>query len=203
MAKIAVFGGSFDPPHYGHTNLLVCLKETYGIDEVLVIPACLNPLKPPVASPEQRLAMCHLHFDDVPGCSILDFEVRRPTVSYTVDTLRWLMKYHRGFEQAERFVLLGADVIPSLPQWKEVDEIFSLARPLIAARGEVDPRLVLELTPVLLQAVRDGWTDTGLFDISSTAVRDRLRRWLYVEHLVKESVVRYIHSSHIYQEEPS
>jgi nicotinate-nucleotide adenylyltransferase len=198
MAKTAVFGGSFDPPHLGHTQLILSLKEAHGIDKVLIIPAQLNPLKPSAASPEHRLHMSHLAFDDVPGCTVLDLELSQSSPSYTVDTLRWLMEHHEAFQRSERFLLLGADVIPSLLQWKEVDTVFSIARPLFAARVGIDGRQLAGLTPFVLQAVHDGWTQTGLFDISSTGVRDRLRQGLYIDHLVKESVIRYIHSVKIY-----
>jgi nicotinate-nucleotide adenylyltransferase len=198
VGKVAVFGGSFDPPHLGHTQLILSLKEAYSIDEVLIIPAQLNPLKPAIASPEDRLYMCRLAFDDVPGCTVLDLEVSRSSPSYTIDTLQWLMDHHVVFQRSERFLFLGADVIPSLPQWKDVEKVVSIAYPLFAARGAVAPRFLTGLSPPLLQAVHDGWTQTGLFDISSTAIRQRLRQWLYVDHLVKESVVRYIHSAHIY-----
>ncbi len=198
VGKIAVFGGSFDPPHYGHTHLMVALREAYHLDEVMVIPAQCNPFKPAVASAEHRLAMCHLHFDDVPGCSVVDCEVRRPLASYTIDTLHWLMEYCEGFRDAERFLLLGSDLIPSLPSWKEIEEVIAIARPLVAARGEIAPSSLAGLSPTLLQAVCDGWTQTGRFDISSTEVRARLCQGLYVEHLVRQGVSQYIQQQHLY-----
>jgi nicotinate-nucleotide adenylyltransferase len=178
--------------------MILSLKEAYGIDEVLIVPAQLNPLKSAIASPEHRLHMCRLAFDDVPGCTVLDFEVGRPSPSYTVDTLQWLMDCHTSFRHSERFLFLGADVISSLPQWKDVEKVFSIAHPLFAARGGIDARLLSDFSSTIFQAVHDGWTDTGLFDISSTAVRIRLRKGLYIDHLVKESVVRYMYSAHIY-----
>lgn len=198
MARIAVFGGSFDPPHHGHTHLVLSLQETHHIDEVLIIPAQVNPLKSPVASSEHRLAMCHLHFDAVPGCTVIEWEVHRPSPSYTIDTLRYLMEHHTGFAQAERFLFLGADVIPSLPLWKQASEVFSIARPLVAARGSVEPALLSMLSPQLVQAVCDGWNDTGRFDISSTMIRNRFQNGLYVNHLVHHAVFEYIRQEQIY-----
>lgn len=196
--KIGIFGGSFDPPHHGHTHLILSLKESHALDEVLIIPAQNNPLKAAEASAKDRLQMCHLAFDTVPGCTVLDIEVTRTSPSYTIETLRWLMENYAGCKAAERFLLLGADVISSLPQWKDIEEVFSLAHPLIASRGGIDLRQCSHLPSKLFQAVKDGWTDTGLLDISSTIIRDRLCKKLYIDHLVKESVVRYILSSHIY-----
>ena len=199
--KIGIFGGSFDPPHHGHTHLILSLKEAHGLDEVLIIPAQNNPLKPAEASAKDRLHMAHLAFDSVPGCLVLDIEMTRGSPSYTIDTLRWLMENYAGCKIAKRFLLLGADVISSLTQWKDIDEVFSLAHPLIASRGAIDARLVSHLPSALCQAVKNGWTETGLFDISSTTIRDRVCKQLYIDHLVKENVVRYILSSHIYQQQ--
>jgi nicotinate-nucleotide adenylyltransferase len=198
--RVAVFGGSFDPPHYGHCHLIVSLKEAYHVDEVLIIPSQLNPLKPAIASPVQRLHMATLAFEHVPGCKILDAEMHLPPPSYTIDTLQWLMNHYEPFRAAaERLLFLGADIISSLPQWKEGEKAFSIARPVFAARGNDGAASLKGLSPTLVQAVHDGWTETGLFDVSSTTIRDRVQHGLYIGHLVKENVVRYIHSEKLYK----
>ena len=167
---------------------------------MLIIPSQLNPLKPAVASPVQRLHMARLAFEDVPGCKILDVEIHLPPPSYTIDTLQWLMEHYEPFRTAdERLLFLGADIIPSLPQWKDGEKAFSIARPVFAARGNAGSFLFKGLSPALVQVVHDGWTQTGLFDVSSTTIRDRVRQGLYISHLMKESVVRYIHSEKLYK----
>lgn len=198
MGKVAFFGGSFDPPHHGHIHLILSLMEAHHIDTVLIIPTQQNPLKPCVASPVQRFTMARHAFEEIKGCSVLEVELNRPPPSYTIDTLRWLMKEMALFRDNERFLLLGADVIPSLPQWRDVDQVLTIAHPLFAARGGFDMGLLDDLPYPIVQAVRDGWTDTGFFDISSTTIRERVCKGLYVDHLVPDAVLRYIHSEQLY-----
>lgn len=188
--RIGLFGGTFDPPHNGHIHLILSLIEAHHLDQVLVVPARTNPLKPPIASVEHRLFMAHLAFDTVPGCSVLDADVRRSGPSYTIDTIQWLMEHHKAFATAERFLLLGADAAASLPQWRHIDQIVTFVHPLIAARTPRPKDLIPE--------AKQGWTKTGLLDISSTDIRSRIHQGLYVDHLVPERVMNYIREFKIY-----
>lgn len=188
--RIGLFGGTFDPPHNGHIHLILSLMQSHHLDRVLIVPALFNPLKPPIASVEHRLAMAHLAFDALPGCTVLDIEMRRPGPSYTIDTVNRLMEHDKEFATAQRFLLLGADAADSLPQWRQIDQLLRLVRPLIAARGE-QPKGLIE------EAVQ-GWTQTGLLDISSTDIRSRIHQGLYVDHLVPERVMKYIRESKLY-----
>ena len=194
--KIGVFGGSFDPPHNGHIHLVLSLMEAHHLDEVLIVPSHVNPLKEPVATSEQRLQMTRLAFDGIPGCTVLDHECRRSSPSYTIDTLHNLLESSSSFREKERFLLLGADVVPSLPYWKNIEGIFAIAHPLIAARGAFDPSH--KILGNLDEHISAGWTDTGLFDISSTNVRKRLHQKLYVDHLISPKVLEYIRFMHLY-----
>ena len=187
--RIGFFGGTFDPPHHGHIHLVVSLQERYQLDEVWIVPAFQNPLKPSHCSPFHRFRMAELAFTRIPGCVVLDVESFREGASYTIDTVRSLIETYPIFGNASRFLLLGADIINTLHECKEVDELFRLVQPLVAARGAC----VVE-DPL----IREGWADTGLLDISSTDVRERLARGQYVEHLVPPRVVRYIRENRLY-----
>ena len=180
--RIGLFGGTFDPPHNGHINLILSLFEAHHLDRVLVVPAQSNPLKPSVASSQDRLAMAHLAFDAVPGCTVLDVEVLRPGPSYAIDTVRWLLDHDTDFAKAERYLLLGADAAASLPQWRQGDQLLTLVHPLIAARsGFEGPQEPM-----------------ALLDISSTDLRSRIRQRLYVDHLVPERVMAYVRKVQLY-----
>lgn len=188
--RIGLFGGTFDPPHNGHIHLILSLMEAHRLDRVLIVPALLNPLKPPIASVEHRLSMAHLAFDSLPGCTVLDIDVRRAGPSYTIDTVNILMEQDGEFATAQKFLLLGADAADTLPRWRQVDQLLRLVRPLIAARGE-PPK-------ALIEAAQQGWTQTGLLDISSTDIRSRIHQGLYVDHLVPERVMKYIREFNVY-----
>jgi nicotinate-nucleotide adenylyltransferase len=190
--RIGLFGGTFDPPHDGHIHLVLSLQEAHHLDRVLIIPARVNPIKPPIASAEHRLEMAHLAFDTVPGCTVVDVDVRRSGPSYTIDTIQWLMKHDREFAAAERFLLVGADAAASLPQWRDLDQILKLVRPLVAAR------VGSEMPKDLVEEAKQGWTQTGMLDISSTDIRSRIHQGLYVDHIVPEQVMEYIRECNLY-----
>ena len=196
--RIGLFGGTFDPPHNGHINLILSLQEAHHLDAVLVIPARTNPLKPPVVPFEHRLVMAHLAFDTVPGCTVLDVEARKNGPSYTIDTIEWLMEHHKAFATAERFLLLGADAAASLPKWRHLDRILTFVRPLIAARS-LPPKDPIHPMCELFPEAKARWTETALLDISSTDIRVRIHQGLYVDHLVPGGVMRYIRESELYK----
>lgn len=192
--RIAVFGGSFDPPHNGHLHLVVSLIEKHHIDEVYVIPCGQSPLKKEVASAADRMEMTKRAFKDLPSCRVLSIEVDRHTVSYTIDTLEWLLRHQPEFRQAERFLFFGADVVPSFFLWKDLSRVFDIASPLIASRDRQEKDIPEDIRQTLSQ----GWTQTGLLDISSTCIRERVRSGLYVAHLLPSSVFEYVREHRLY-----
>ena len=204
--RIGLFGGTFDPPHNGHIHLILSLIEAHHLDRVLIVPAQSNPLKPPQAPPEHRLQMARLAFGSVPGCTILDIEMCRPGPSYTIDTIVWLIDHNKEFAAAEKFLLLGADAASTLPKWHQVDRILALVRPLVATRpGFEGPSMAIEgcLWPNAMPRRKDGPNKNRnscnqALDISSTDLRSRIHRGLYVGHLVPERVVEYIRKFKLY-----
>jgi nicotinate-nucleotide adenylyltransferase len=114
--KIAVFGGTFDPPHIGHRSYYEL--ESANFDKFIIVPTGDPPhkeLRPDSASAEQRCEMAKLTF---PECEISDIEIRRSGKSYTSDTVRELLRLYPG---AEFTLLMGTDMFNSLPKWYEYD----------------------------------------------------------------------------------
>lgn len=127
--SIGFFGGSFDPIHFGHISLAVHLMEAHHLDEVLFCPAFCSPFKttkPPIASPEHRLAMLKLALE-LPQFQITTLELDQKTPSYTVDTIRKLAL--KGLR-----LLLSDEAASHLNKWKETNELVRLAPPLIGPR---------------------------------------------------------------------
>lgn len=167
MKKIGFFGGSFDPIHFGHLNLAIEMLEKHRLDEVLFCPAFCSPFKrehPPVASPEDRLAMLKLVLADIPQFRVTAVEVERREPSYTVDTLKKLPK-------GDYYLILTQESAASFSQWKDPDQIKAMAKLLIGERE---------------------------FPISSTAIRERLKKKLYCGHLVPEKALYYMKERSIY-----
>lgn len=187
---IGVFGGSFDPVHFGHINLAMQLFEIHHLDEVLFCPVFCSPFKmnsPPIASPQDRLAMLHLALEGIPQFKVTTLEIDRKGPSFAIDTLRSLQS-----EGVQLRLLLSEEVAAHLDMWKDVEELVRLAPPLIGSRTSS-----LSHRP-FSRFVKRGITKTKTFEISSSEIRQRLKEGLYCGHLLSEKVLDYIRKKRIY-----
>lgn len=183
--RIGIFGGSFNPVHLGHVALVVSLQEEYKLDLVYVIPAFANPFKGnnvvsenAKVSAAHRLAMCQLAFASVPCCTVLSIEIDRGGISYTIDTVRELFDKGYVAKEDSLFLMVGQDSAEGISSWKDSGELLSLVTPLIARRGPSDKQGVHAQIPI--------------FEVSGTAIRDRVKQGLYIGHLVHKDVYTYI-----------
>jgi nicotinate-nucleotide adenylyltransferase len=190
--KIGLFGGTFDPIHFGHLNLAVQLFEKNSLDQVLLCPVFQSPFKNtrPVASPEQRAKMVSLAIQELPAFRLLELEIKRGGVSYTIDTLRALHSSEHRF-----FLLLSEEAIPSFHLWKEASELVCLAQPLVGSRHPFSQKI--PKTP-LSSALLHGITETTVLEISSSDIRKRLSNRLYCGHLVPSTVLDFIKAQKLY-----
>ncbi|MBI2743669.1 MAG: nicotinate (nicotinamide) nucleotide adenylyltransferase [Chlamydiales bacterium] len=195
--RIGLFGGSFDPIHFGHLNLALSLIENGSVDEIIFCPAHTSPLKkdePPSASNEARLKMISLAIAPIKEFSLLDWEIKRAPPSYTINTVRHLLaqEENRG---AELRLILGDDALHTLMRWKEVEELLRLAPPLIGSRlGD----FLTEIPSSLIQTVKNSLVHIPVLEISSTEVRSRLRQKKFCGYLVPSKVLDYIAENNLY-----
>ena len=184
--KIGIFGGSFDPVHIGHVALAVALIEAKKLDLVYIIPANTSPFKKNgrAADAKSRLHMCRLAFRDVPKCKVLDIEIKRGGVQYTIDTVHELFARQLVSKKDSLYLLLGEDSFESLPKWKQSDELLQLVTPIVAKRGAHHANTI----------------QTPLFEVSATEIRDREHKGLYTGHLLPKSVYNYIQRHNLYHE---
>ena len=127
MARIGIYGGSFNPPHIGHVQAAKDAKAFLELDEVLVIPAAIPPHKALAeGSPDAktRFRLAELAFCKEDGFSVSDLELCRQGASYTVDTLRQLHAERPGDTLV---LLMGTDMLLSFPTWREPEAICKLA----------------------------------------------------------------------------
>lgn len=197
---IGLYGGSFDPIHFGHLNLAVEIMEARGLDEVWFCPAAYNPHKsmPVSSNNNHRMAMVKLAIEGEPRFHITDVDVNRPGPSYTVETLHKLiaMEKEKGGD-ATFCLLLGEDAARRFYQWRKPEEIIHLARLLIGKRGERQHE-PFKGSPEIVDALNRGMTQTRVMDISSTDVRRRLQNREYCGHLVPGKVLDYIFANSLY-----
>ena len=192
--RLAIFGGSFDPPHIGHLLAAGDAADQLNLTRVIFVPAANQPLKAgrASASAAQRLAMVRLLVEGDSRFEVSDVEVNRAGLSFTLDTLT---HFASQFPAAERFLLLGTDVLGTFDQWKEPSRIVQLARPVLLARGdEAETPL-----PVAMRGVEVRTLPTRRIDISSTEIRERARAGRSLKGFVTDGVAAYIASAGLYR----
>jgi nicotinate-nucleotide adenylyltransferase len=193
--KVGILGGSFDPVHFGHLNLAICLMESCSLDEVLFVPTSLSPFKetaPPVATAKHRQAMLKVAIAPIKEFRILDWEISALGPTYTIDTVRKISQDR----SLELHLLIGEDHLAAFHRWKEVEELIQLAPPLIGTRETADR--LSKLPADLEKKLRPGCVKIPLLDISSTNIRERLAQKKYCGHLLSATVLDYIQHNHLY-----
>jgi len=167
---IALFGGSFDPPHLGHVLCCAWVRARHGVDAIWVLPVARHPFAKPVPPWERRWHLCEAAFGDLPFVELRD-EQRRLESPYTSDLVEELGRTHPDL----RFrLIVGSDIVDELPRWHRGEELARLAEPLVVPRGGFDH------DPLALPA------------ISSTAIRERCARREDVRNLVPRKVLHLI-----------
>lgn len=199
----ALFGGSFDPVHKGHRNVVeALLREIPDIERVIIMPAHVNPFKSDDdrsgrATDEQRLEMCRLAFGDIPQCIVSDFEIRQGGLSYTVLTLEHLAACY----PEDRLILtVGSDSLESLPTWYRFGDIAKMADIAAVSRSDKDSFGIEENAAAVRAA---GGRVTVIpakpFDISSTSIRKKIFNNEEITCYIDKNVVKYIMSENIYR----
>lgn len=192
--RLAIFGGSFDPPHVGHLLAAEDAFDQLTLDRIILVPAATQPLKigRAAATAEQRLAMVKLLVAGDPRFDVSAVEVDRAGLSFTVDTLE---AFAVMYPDAERFLLVGGDVLATFAQWREPERILRLARPVVLER-EGDHPTTLPAVPGAADLLR---LPTRRVDVSSTEIRERVRAGKPIRGFVTESVAAYIARDGLYR----
>jgi len=190
--KLGIFGGTFDPVHHGHLIVAEAVRESVGLDRILFVPTLISPHKQDArATPaDQRLAMLREAVRPNPFFEVLDIEIERGGVSYTVDTLRALGETN---PRDDLYLLIGADNLLEFGTWREPSEILQRAtlvvmdRPGFPVQGK-EPPLPSRTVRCRVPAI----------DISGTEIRRRVKEGLPISFLVPPSVARYIGRNRLY-----
>lgn len=193
--KVGFFGGTFDPIHFGHLNLALQIKEKKDLDEVIFSPAFISPFKlnaSPTTSDKDRLKMLKLALVDLPYFSISDFELKSGRVSYTIDIIKIFKK---DMKDSDLFLILSEETLGSLSEWKEVTELLTIAPPLIGVSEHFKGEVVTSLSSLIH---KENFIAINWLQISSTEIRDRLKRKLFCEHLIPKKVLDYIYQNNLY-----
>jgi nicotinate-nucleotide adenylyltransferase len=190
MNRIGLFGGSFDPVHIGHLLVAQAACEELELDRLFFIPASQSPFKPTTepASQQLRLRMLRLALAGKSNYEVDTQELTRGGVSYSIDTVR---NYKTRFPAAELFYLIGADHVPTLPKWRDAEQLAALAEFVVIPRpGEIPVNAPQPFHIRLL----GGWP----LRLSSSDIRGRVRAGRDIAHLVPPGVADVIREGNLY-----
>ncbi|HYS16255.1 MAG TPA: nicotinate-nucleotide adenylyltransferase [Candidatus Binatia bacterium] len=202
MARTAVFGGSFNPIHFGHLLLADEVLDTLGLDRVLFVPAAMPPHKPnaQLAPAEDRYAMVELAVAGHPKFAVSDLELRRAGPSYTVDTLETLR-----IPREELFLIVGSETFLDLLNWRTPRRVARLAQivvvPRVGSAFDPDSAAVRKVAheigeePLVVRA--------SSLPISASDLRRRVREERSIAYRLPEAVGAYIRAKRLYRAEGS
>lgn len=203
--KLGIFGGSFDPVHFGHLMLADAAREAAGLDQVIFVPADISPLKPdgPRAKDRQRLEMLQLALGGNESFTLSEMELKRDGISYTVDTLEQL---HAERPDDELFLMVGADSLQDFGKWKDTRRICELAIPLVAARhgssANLD-RLSEFVNADRLAEIKAHAFEFPIIELSSTELRQRVAAGQSIRYRTPRAVECYIQNAKLYRDLPA
>jgi nicotinate-nucleotide adenylyltransferase len=132
--RLGIYGGTFNPPHIGHVRAAFAASEQLKLDRLLIVPAGIPPHKAlPPGSPagEERMELARLSFSGLPCAEITDVELKKESVSYTVETIGALKAEYPG---AEAFLIMGTDMYLTLETWKDAARLLGAITPAVLSR---------------------------------------------------------------------
>ena len=199
MKKYGIFGGSFDPIHYGHLMICEYIKEEMGLDKVIFIPTGNPPHKDLGVSAEDRYEMVRIAISPNPDFEISDIETTRVNLSYTVDTIRELKKIYK---EEKLYFLIGLDSLFQLKTWKKIGDLSQEIEFVVALRpGYINKEEIDNEIDFLREnfGTKINLIKTPLYEISSTDLRDRIHEGKSLRYLIPKRVLDYIEESGFYK----
>lgn len=197
--NIAILGGSFDPPHKGHITIASRLLRIYRFDEIWFMPLFQHPFNKNLSTPEKRFEMTK--YLENGRIKVSDLEIKKKTISYTIDTLRFLIKNR---PQDKFCWVIGTDQVNNFMKWKSWKEIVDNFKLLIVPRTGFQ-KAQKELKSIANQvAIPKNITliDREIFPpiyISSTLIRKRVKKNKSISNMVPKKVEKYIIEHNLYK----
>lgn len=185
--QVGILGGTFNPPHLGHLIMADQVSQQLDLEKVLFMPDNLPPHvdEKKTISGDIRKAMVQRAIMDNPKFELEAIELQRGGISYTYDTIKALKQRH---PDTDYYFIVGGDMVAYLPKWHEIDALMKLVRFVGVRRRNYS---VHSDYPII-------WVDSPLIDISSSAIRQRIKCQQSIHYLVPESVESYIYEKGLY-----
>lgn len=211
MRSIAIFGGTFDPVHNGHLLISLSIQSSFNFDSYYFLPCKIPIIKSPAsASNQQRVEMLQLAIKNYSKFKLDLREITRDSPSYMVDTLRSFQKEH---ESDSITLIMGFDAFLSLPQWHQWHHIIKLANILVINRNQFSnypiPEPIKNILAIHQTEIKDELLsqksgaiylfNAGNYEISSTAIREKLKKDETIASSIPKDVYEYIKTWELYQ----
>lgn len=197
--KIAILGGSFDPPHIGHALIAQQVKNILDMNQIWLLPNNQHAFGKKQSPAPDRFRMTK--FLEENNIIVSDFEIKSKGISYTIDTLNALKKI---YPEDEFYWILGSDQLESFQKYKNWQEITANYRLIVFPRESVVHKLKDKVKKSLnLKSIPENITvmqnkDLILMNISSSMVRERIKYGVSIKYLVPENVEEYIKENKLY-----
>ncbi len=197
MGKIGLFGGTFDPPHTGHTALADAVLCGFSLDKIIFIPAGNPPHKTEkyVTDKIHRFEMICLATAKNPAFLISDFDLKNEKPNYSYITIE---HFKSEYPDDEIFFIAGADSYRDFPKWKNYPEILTLCTYIVAGRNGADVGDCFLKYKKEKPQHKALFLDNFLMDVSSTELREKLSTGKNCEDFLHESVYQYIKNNGLY-----
>lgn len=205
MKSVALFGGTFNPIHYGHLAIAEEIRSKYNLDKVIFVPTALPPHKDPsdLVDAKKRSVMAYMATVSNPCFDVSTFEVEKGGKSYSIDTVRHFR--HFFGDNVDLYFIIGADMLVEITSWKNIGELLQLCRFIAVSRPGYDANKILNRHFLTSEGgLTQDWLDrilvedALLYDISATAIRRRVKEWKSIKYMVPEAVEQFIHNQQLY-----
>ena len=188
MTSIGLFGGTFDPIHIGHLITAQSVLELRNLSKIIFMPTFVSPLKVDYhsASSEDRAKMVEIAIKNYPHFELSKYEIEKHKISYTIDTLDYLRKTYDNIE-----LIIGYDNFLIFNKWKSAELIFKLAKVIVLSRN------IKNMEPDYFDE-KFIFVDNPTIEVNSTEIRERIRKNMSIDFLVRPKTKEYIVKKKLY-----
>ncbi len=198
-ARLGILGGTFNPIHNAHIAIAKAAKDSFDLDKVIFVPNYVSPHKTSQVMPSsKRIELLEVALKDLDGFEISTFEIDNERVSFTIETMS---AFRDIYKDCELFFIIGDDSLVKLHTWKRIDELLKICRFITISRP---PKYFSEtcVTPNFSETINKQLladrVEACNLEISSTEIRECVRRGESIKHLVPAAVDDYIRENGLY-----